>query len=214
MYEISVQGDFGIGRTMHSLKSETGLSVETLSASRTILADEKHRLYLSAGSNKDALLPDAQTLEVGWAQEIECAFDSVGSILIKTYDAVTPILLKTLVSGAAVRVYLLDNSTAAGTWSIDIIAKTETSAAERYIVGFNATTDWGTAAGGYYTKTVAAAVHGLGTNPVVSLQKSSGSDFKVVQPDGGGCTIYANGDVSFRVPETPDLRFAGRVVIS
>jgi hypothetical protein len=77
---------------------------------------------------------------------------------------------------------------------------------------FNATTDWGTASGGFYTISIPASTHGQGTkvlNP--SLHIAVGADFATVHADR--MLVAANGDVSFRVPSLPDLRFAGRVFV-
>lgn len=208
----TIFGDLTIGRTAKARSFKFGLSEETLTTTRNIDINDYQYLRLSCATNQDVVLPDAQTLESGWNRTFDIASDSVGSILIKTYDAVTPVLLKTLASGKSIKVTLISGATAAGIWKVEVISETETSAADRYVSGFTATTEWGTAAGGYYTITVTAATHGIGSNPVVSVQQLTGSDYLVVDVDE--LKIFANGNVSIKVPETPDLRFAGRVVIS
>ena len=208
----NVFGDLTIGRTAKARSFQHGLSVETLTTTRNIDINDYQYLRLSCASNQDIILPDAQTLEAGWNRTIDVASDSVGSVLLKTYDDVTPVLLKTLASGKSVKVTLISGATSAGTWKVEVISETETSAAERYVSGFTATTEWGTAAGGYYTITITSATHGIGSNPVVSVQQLTGSDYLVVDVDE--LKIFANGNVSIKVPETPNLRFAGRVVIS
>lgn len=214
MYEITFNGELGVGTQLYSRSTQTGFSIEALAATRTILAtNDLQRLYLSCSSNKDAILPDAQTLEVGWSKEIECAYDSTGSIILKTYDAVTPAVLKTLAPEIAIKVYLLDNSTAAGVWSVDYIQKTASIIADRYVFGFDATTSWGTASNGYYTIQVTAVTHGMGSNPTSKLQKSVNTSFKDTFSDGGGVTTDASGNITFRVPESPNLRFAGRLIV-
>jgi len=82
----------------------------------------------------------------------------------------------------------------------------------RYLHNFNNTTDWGTAVGGYYTITVSAVTHGMGTNPVIVIKELTGSDFITVDVDR--ILVLANGDTSIRVPETPNCRFAGRIVFN
>ena len=208
----NVFGDLTIGRTAKARSFQHGLSVETLTTTRNIDINDYQYLRLSCASNQDIILPDAQTLEAGWNRTIDVASDSVGSVLLKTYDDVTPVLLKTLASGKSVKVTLISGATSAGTWKVEVISETETSAAERYVSGFTATTEWGTAAGGYYTITITSATHGIGSNPVVSVQQLTGSDYLVVDVDE--LKIFANGNISIKVPETPNLRFAGRVVIS
>ena len=205
-------GDYEIGRSAKARSFQHGLSEETITTTRNIDIHDYQYLRLSCATNQDTVLPDATTLTAGWNRIIDVPSDSVGSILVKTYHAVTPVLLKTLASGKSIKVTLVNNSTAAGTWKVEVISESETSAAERYVSGFTATTEWGTASAGYYTITVTAATHGIGTNPVVSVQQLTGSDYIVVEADQ--LKIFSNGDVSIRVPETPNLRFAGRLVIS
>lgn len=76
---------------------------------------------------------------------------------------------------------------------------------------FTATTEWGAASGGFYTITVLAATHGQGSQPSVELFELSGSDYLTVFADE--VKIASNGDVSFRVPDVPNARFAGKVKI-
>jgi hypothetical protein len=83
--------------------------------------------------------------------------------------------------------------------------------AERYTQEFDATTDWGAASGGYYTITILATTHGKGINPAVKVRELSGSDYIDVFVDR--VLINSSGDVSFRVPNAPDLRFEGIVII-
>jgi hypothetical protein len=82
---------------------------------------------------------------------------------------------------------------------------------EYYPKTFNATTDWGSASGGYYTITLASTAHLKGGNPMTKFYKTSGSDFEEVEPNT--VTITATGNVVFTVMETPDGRFAGKVLV-
>ncbi len=83
--------------------------------------------------------------------------------------------------------------------------------AERYTDTFNATSDWGSASGGLYTITVLAATHGKGTAPSVMVFELVSGNYELV----GIHTLQINvaGDVSLKVLETPDNRFAGLVLI-
>ncbi len=78
---------------------------------------------------------------------------------------------------------------------------------------FNATTDWGSAAGGFYTINIQASTHGKGTN-ILDLQvfEDDGTSFVKVNSD----TLKFNkttGQVSISVTDSPNGRFAGFVVI-
>ncbi len=82
-----------------------------------------------------------------------------------------------------------------------------------YTQSFNSTTDWGSAAGGLYTITVAAATHGKGTN-ITSLEafEDDGTSYVSVAPD----TLKWNkstGAVSISVSDSPNGRFAGTLII-
>lgn len=75
---------------------------------------------------------------------------------------------------------------------------------------FDATTDWGSATGGFYSITIAEATHGQGDDPLIQIYEGT-TTFEIVQPDE--VSIAANGSITFRVAETPDNRFAGKILI-
>jgi hypothetical protein len=78
---------------------------------------------------------------------------------------------------------------------------------------FNATTDWGAPSGGYYTITVLESAHGKGLHPLAEIFELNGSVYERVEVDL--LTVDSiTGNISFRVPETPDLRFVGKIVIA
>jgi hypothetical protein len=82
-----------------------------------------------------------------------------------------------------------------------------------YVQLFDATTDWGAPSAGLYTITVLATTHGLGVNVnAIEIYETIGSTsvFTLVND-----VIIDNstGDVSITVTETPDGRFAGKIVI-
>lgn len=81
-----------------------------------------------------------------------------------------------------------------------------------YIQTFNATTDWGSASGGYYTITIPVATHVKGANPIIQIFELVGSEYDVVET-----TVYIDSvtnAISFKALETPDSRFQGKIVIS
>ena len=82
-----------------------------------------------------------------------------------------------------------------------------------YSQTFNATTDWGTAAGGLYTITIAASVHGKGTSiNGVQVFEDDGTSYVETSTDVLKWN-KSTGQVSISVSETPNGRFAGSVVI-
>lgn len=83
--------------------------------------------------------------------------------------------------------------------------------ADRFIQTFNATTDWGSPSGGYYTITVLGLTHGLGVDPNVQVYETiAGVDYLLL-PDE--IRINGSGDIAIRVLQSPDLRFAGKILI-
>jgi hypothetical protein len=84
-------------------------------------------------------------------------------------------------------------------------------AARHFVKEFNATTDWGTAAGGYYTISVLASAHLQGVCCEAVFYRDNSGTFVHVMVDQH--TVNASGDVAFRVPALPDLRFAGKAII-
>jgi hypothetical protein len=77
---------------------------------------------------------------------------------------------------------------------------------------FNATTSWSGPIAGFYTITYTVGVHGQGSEPTVQVFEQDGASFNLVDVDR--IQIGSTGDVEIRVPQAPDLRFAGKIIIS
>ena len=208
---MSYKGDIQVGRTISAgRRLNEGFSAETISTQRNITVNDYKLLRISNATTQDVVLADATTLPNGWSVIIDVPSASGASVNVKTYDAVTPVLLKNIINGRAYEFTLLDNSTDEGVWLVNFLEEADTIPSERYISTFNATTDWGSASGGYYTITVAQTTHERGVNPVVKLQELDGADYNEVFADQ--LKVLANGDTAIRVTEIPDMRFAGRAV--
>lgn len=204
-------GDYSVGRTITAgRRVNSGFTAETITASRTLTIHDYQWIRITNASTQDVILPDATTLENGWQVVVDVPAASAASVNVKTYDAVTPVLLRNIESGRAYEFTLVDNSTDEGTWHVNFLEEADAIPTERYIETFDATTDWGTAAAGYYTITITEATHGRGANPNVQIQSLSGTDYITVTPDR--ILVESDGDTKIRVPETPDLRFAGRAI--
>lgn len=81
-----------------------------------------------------------------------------------------------------------------------------------YVYTFNATTDWGVATSGFYTITTLLATHAKGSNPTIQVFELVGSDYDVVDT-----TTFINsitGAISIKSLESPDSRFAGKIIVS
>lgn len=79
-----------------------------------------------------------------------------------------------------------------------------------YVGVFNATTDWTGPSSGLYTRTVTFATHAK-ANPVVEVFETNGLVFDEVYTE---ITVNASYDVTIKVTESPDLRFAGKLIVS
>lgn len=77
---------------------------------------------------------------------------------------------------------------------------------------FDATTDWGTAAGGYYTLTVLESEHQMGIAPS-SVQLFDTTTGNSVDVDADSLSINGTGDIDIVVVEIPDGRFTGKINI-
>ena len=91
----------------------------------------------------------------------------------------------------------------------NIIETGVTDRPSNFTQSFNATTDWGAASGGYYTITV---THNLGSTGVICAIYDTTTNEDYVLTDL--LRIVDENTLSFRVPETPDTRFAGKIVVS
>lgn len=82
--------------------------------------------------------------------------------------------------------------------------------AGRYISSFNATTDWGSPSGGNYSITITNATHARGVNPNIQVFENIAGVFSQV---GVEINVNGSGDVTIKVNQVPDLRFAGVILI-
>lgn len=81
-----------------------------------------------------------------------------------------------------------------------------------YVQTFNATTDWGSSLGGFYTIVIPVSTHGKGSNPVIQVFELIGSDYDIVDT-----TIFIDSitsSISIKSLQSPDSRFQGKIIIS
>lgn len=75
---------------------------------------------------------------------------------------------------------------------------------------FNATSSWGAPSGGFYSLVIPQTTHEKSISPIVQLYELVVGDFEQVEAE---IIVSPAGDVTIRVTETIDTRFAGKVVI-
>jgi hypothetical protein len=207
----TVYGDLNVKRSIIAdRRVNQGLSKETISGVRAVTINDYAWLQIINSSTQDVVLPDATTLSNGFTIVVMADAASGASVNVKTYNATTPVLLKNILVGRAYKFTLLDGTTAAGSWQKTLLGEADILPAERYVDTFNATTDWSGPAGGYYTRTITAVTHGMGTSPTVKVRSGSGPYVDVMTDS---LSVAANGDITIQVTQTPDLRFAGQVLI-
>lgn len=203
-----IKGDLQVCRTIDAgRRVNQGFNAETITAAEQLELHSAWWQELTAASAQDVILPDATGLPNGWQVVVKA---NTSTLSVKTFDSVTPVLLKDVLDGEAYEFTLIDNGTDEGTWYVNLLEEAGAVASARYVENFNATTDWGSAVGGIYTQTITAATHGRGTSPEIQLFEESGADF--VKVDADNIKVLANGDVEITVPEDPDCRFAGKAV--
>lgn len=81
---------------------------------------------------------------------------------------------------------------------------------EKYVLSFNNTTDWVDETTDY-TITISSTTHVRGENPIVQIYQENGINFEMVSVDT--LTLSNTGNVTISVPVSPDLRFAGKIII-
>lgn len=221
-------GDYSIGRHLEvgrvgvaERRFNSGYTARTISGTTQLTWDDHEWLSILNFTEQNVILPDATTNPnyktltkitnlLGWSVVIHVPETSGDSVMVQTYSSTTPVDLKQILTGRAYRFTCIDASTPAGVWYINFLEEADLVPSERYTFTFDATTSWGAIDGGYYMITVKAGTHGRGTNPEVTVLAADGSDWVVVSPDR--VKIFASGDVQIRVPELPDLRFAGKIL--
>ena len=206
-YEI--KGDLLVKRTIVAdRRVDSGLRSLVITAPELLVRHSCWWQNLSAASNEVVNLPDATTLPNGW--QVVIVADGAGDLDVQD-DGGTSLRVVSPTPPKAVAFTLMDNGTTDGVWQIYTLEDHGNTAAWRYTDTFDATTDWGTAALGYYTMTYAAATHLKGVNPVAQVFETiSGVDYRT-QPDQTG--VNASGDIDLIVPDDPDCRFAGRITV-
>jgi len=206
---MKVKGDLNVCRSINvGRRVNQGLIAKTITAAEQLTVHSEYWHKLTSASAEDVILPDATTLPLGYGIVIQAITSSLD---VHTYDATTPLSRKVIEAGRAYEFVLTDNGTEEGEWHANFLEEADTLATSRYIDTFNATTDWGAASGGYYTYVLSQATHTRGTSPQVDAFELSGSDF--LQVDADELKVLANGNVELRVPEVPDCRFAGKMVL-
>ena len=206
-----IYGDLVVKRGMFAeVRSDRGLRVTTITANETLdLNAYSWQKLKNVTSALNVILPAATTLKLGWSVVVQNDPTSTFNLLVK--DGGAGATLKTLLPGHAYEFTCQSIGAAAGVWYLTQLDDTSIVVASRYSTDFNATSDWGVAAGGLYTLTILGSAHGRGVNPTVTVFETVGA----VESKVGLDVAFNNttGDVSLVVPETPDCRFAGRALL-
>ncbi len=209
----NVKGDQKVGRTLYvDRRVVEGYTTKTITSPEQLNKNSAKWQSISSDAEDNVILPDATELQNGW--QVVVRNGGSATITVQTYNATTPINLQEILSGRAYEFTLIDNSTAAGGWHINFLEDSEKVVSDRFVKTFNGTSDWGTAVGGYYVITISAATHQRGTQPgLAGVFELSGSDYVEVQLGTGGFIVANDGTVTIKVPEVPDLRFAGNIIL-
>lgn len=213
---MKVKGNLAVSKSVTATeKIEAGIrvnsgynTIDQIGGDYVLTLDEYSTIeFIAASTAATATLPDATTLPVGWS--IEILNNQVGTLAVR--DSALG-AVKTIDSGRAYRLKLIDGSTAAGVWYINFLEEADLLPSSRYSSAFDAAGDW-TLNGSVYEVTYLEGVHAKGINPMVEvLEDIGGGLFEEVLMDS--ITTNAAGDVVIAVVASPDARFAGKVLIS
>ncbi len=208
------RGDFRVGRTIIAdRRVDFGATAATLSATKDLDRHTYKWHRLKNTTTQNVILPNATTLLLGWQVVIDVPDDSAAAVNVQTYHDTTPATLKNIEPGRAYELTCVDISTEVGEWHVNFLEEADKIPTERYVKSFDdsdTASGWPTLSNGYHTITVLESEHERGTKPTVDIFQADGSDFIQVTPDR--VKVAANGDVSIRVPENPDLRFEGEAI--
>lgn len=206
-----VMGDLVVKRGMFAeVRADRGLRVATITANETLDLNSYSWQKLRDNTAADSvILPSATTLKLGWAVVVENNALSTYNLVVK--DGGAGATIKTIAPGEAYEFTCQSISAAAGVWHVMSLTDVSSIVASRFTTNFDAATDWGSPSAGYYTYTVLGSAHTRGVNPSVMVFETSGSVESKVALD----ISYDNttGDISLVVPDSPDCRFAGRILV-
>lgn len=98
------------------------------------------------------------------------------------------------------------------TGTVDIVGGGSGGVEDSFSYEFNNTIDWGTPSGGYYSIVIPEGTHLKGINPTATVYELEAGEYVLVLTDQ--LKISNTGQVTFRVLETPNLRFSGKIIIT
>lgn len=192
-----------------------GLNTETLTATKDLTALDAGVQVFDCATAQDVVLPDCTGTGNGelygaWSVIVHVADSSTESVDVKTYDATTPALLKTVEPGETYQFINIGKSTAAGSWKVVLLEVPTQDPALRYAFTHDATTSW-TDNTTDYSFSINSATHGINESDfVIATYSGATSPFVKVEP----YVEYTDaGVVTVKVSNSPDGRYAGRVII-
>lgn len=94
--------------------------------------------------------------------------------------------------------------------TIDFISVGGGGGTPDYVATFNDTSDWSGPSSGFYSQSIPLSTHHK-TNPTVDLFETVSGNNEQVMAD---ISVDGSYVVTIKVPQTPDLRFAGKIIIS
>jgi len=219
---MDIKGDLKLKRTgLAERRFDQGLiTLPVLAAAYNVLRHSHAWLEVATDGNgaQDVILPDASTLPLGYKIVVHNV-GSVDNISVKDNGGgLLKLLIPAGVDNYAYEFVLYNNGSPAGGWYVWALDDFDTQVASRYVHPFNATSDWGAAALGYYSHALLESVHTRGPNPIFQIFETVGSDFVSVALDQA--KMNASGDVTLRVTAGDaedaadiDARFAGKMIL-
>ena len=179
---------------------------EALVATKQLTAQSEAWQRVTAAVTQNIVLPDATALLPGLTWIVQVKDVSVASVAVQSYDATTPVTLKTIEAGRAYSFTLVGAGTEAGEWFINYLEEADSLPTSRHVEGF-VIADW-TLVGGLYELDITGATHTRGVSPTCELYEGMGP----YQETDCDVIVAANGDIKLKVNSVPDARFDGKLV--
>jgi hypothetical protein len=198
----TIDGSLEIAQTLLAKRNDGRLL--SIATATVLTADSESRVHAVFSTAQDISLPTSG-LYAGWATILTNSGTSAAVATVKVGGNT----LHTLSPGRwCVVTSLSTTPSSLSDWSVVY----SDGGSLGYVYPHDATTSWSGPTGGYYYLTVTALFHGQGLLPMVNCYETSGSICKEVIPDSVEINS-STGEVKVYVPDTPDLRYAGKITM-
>ena len=205
-----VKGDLDVSRAVKTIRANETMRTLTGTSNVTLVGTDGKIINNASTSAINVVLPAANVTPIQQGFAYYIINNGTGTISLQTNGGSS---LDTIATGLSALVICLTTSTAAGTWEV-IHLDRDNSGVTKTTITFTTST-WGSASGGEYTQIITAASHNSGATPEYTVYETVTDGFDKV--DGIDSFVSSKsgevGNIHLIINETPDERFAGRIVV-